>query len=128
MRKATRNEEIEAIEYGLQDINNPTQLEQTRRILLYCSFHKSLQYTAINKRLGEKTSIASWEWEQLLSELKLGYLRYFYGCNTPASIFVRILAAEAKRTKYCSCCLYWRAISYSIPISIISFLLGKYLQ
>jgi hypothetical protein len=127
MRHATRNEEIAAIEYGLRDINNSTQLELTHRILLYCNMSKSLQYTAINKRLGGNTSIARWEWEQLLSELKLGYLRYIYGCNTPTSIFVRIPVAEAKRTKYCTCCLYWRAISYSIPISIISFLLGKYL-
>jgi len=62
---------------------------------------------------------------KLLMELK--FFLYFNGCNSAESFFVRIAVAEQRRTKYCACCLYWRAISYSIPISIISFLLGKYL-
>ena len=131
MRTATRKEEIEFLENKLNTltthegykIGDEVNFLATHKVVLYKRCHKfAKEFEAKNKQPA-----GIWQWRAFLVDIKLGVLKYIYGCRNPNSIFVRMLAAEAKRTKYCSCCLYWRAISYSIPISIISFLLGKYL-
>lgn len=69
-----------------------------------------------------------WQWQEYLVTLQLGWRRYLYKCDHKDSIFVKWYLKELKRTKDCTCCLYWRAIAYSVPIGIISFLLGKHLS
>lgn len=131
MRTATRKEEIEFLEnklatlapYEGHKIGDEVNFLATNKIVLYKRCHKfAKEFEAKNKQPA-----AIWQWEAFLVDTNLSILKYIYGCNNSNSIFVRWCLKELSRVSKCTCCLYWRAISYSIPISIISFLLGKYL-
>ena len=129
MRKATRKEEIAAIEYGLSA--PASQVILKRMILSYCMVRKIIP-VEINKFCEKHPKeILSWQWQEFLVTLKLGWRRYFYICGHKDSIFVRIQVHQLKSTGGCVCCLYWRAIGTGFLIaSIISFLIssGKYLS
>ena len=129
MRKATRKEEIAAIEYGLRAPS--TQVILKRMILSYCMVRKIIP-VEINKFCKKHhNEILHWQWQEFLITLKLGWRRYLYGCGHKDSIFVRIQVHQLKSTGGCVCCLYWRAIVTGFLIaSIISFLIssGKYLS
>ena len=129
MRKATRKEEIAAIEYGLSA--PATQVILKRMIRSYCMVRKIIP-VEINKFCKKHPNeILQWQWQEFLVTLKLGWRRYLYGCGHKDSIFVRIQVHQLKSTGGCVCCLYWRAICTGFLIaSIISFLIssGKYLS
>ena len=129
MRKATREEEIAAIEFGLRAPS--TQVILKRMILSYCMVRKIIP-VEINKFCKKHPNeILHWQWQEFLITLKLGWRRYLYGCEHKDSIFVRIQVHQLKSTGGCVCCLYWRAIVTGFLIaSIISFLIssGKYLS
>lgn len=132
MRIATRKEEIEFLEnklatlapYEGHKIGDEVNFLAIHKIVLYKRCHKfAKDFEAENKQPA-----ASWQWEMFLVDTRFGALKYVYGCNNSKSIFVRWYMRELDRVCKCTCCLYWRAISYSIPVAIIFFLLGKYLQ
>ena len=129
MRKATRKEEIAAIEFGLRAPS--TQVILKRMILSYCMVRKIIP-VEINKFCKKHPKeILHWQWKEFLVTLQLGWRRYFYICGHKDSIFVRIQVHQLKSTGGCVCCLYWRAIVTGFLIaSIISFLIssGKYLS
>ena len=128
MRKATRKEEIAAIEYGLSAPS--TQVILKRMILSYCMVRKIIP-VEINKFCEKHPKeILSWQWQELLVTLKLGWRRYFYICGHKDSIFVRIQVHQLKSTGGCVCCLYWRGIATGFLLAIILaslFNLGKFL-
>ena len=129
MRKATREEEIAAIEYGLSA--PATHVILKRMILSYCMVRKIIP-VEINKFCKKHPKeILPWQWQEFLVTLKLGWRRYLYGCGHKDSIFVRIQVHQLKSTGGCVCCLYWRAIVTGFLIaSILGFLIssGKYLS
>ena len=129
MRKASKKEEMAAIEYGLGASSTPVILK--RMILSYCMSRKIIP-VEINKFCKKHPKeILPWQWQEFLVTLKLGWRRYFYICGHKDSIFVRIQVHQLKSTGGCVCCLYWRAICTGFLIaSIISFLIssGKYLS
>ena len=129
MRKATRKEEIAAIEFALSASSTAVNLK--RMIFSYCMLRKIIP-VEINKFCEKHPrEILPWQWQEFLVTLKLGWRRYLYGCAHKDSIFVRIQVHQLKSTGGCVCCLYWRAISTGFLIaSIISFLIssGKYLS
>lgn len=129
MRKASKKEEMAAIEYGLGASSKPVILK--RMILSYCMSRKIIP-VEINKFCKKHPKeILPWQWQEFLVTLQLGWRRYFYICGHKDSIFVRIQVHQLKSTGGCVCCLYWRAICTGFLIaSIISFLIssGKYLS
>ena len=129
MRKASKKEEMAAIEYGLGASSTPVILK--RMILSYCMSRKIIP-VEINKFCKKHPKeILPWQWQEFIVTLKLGWRRYFYICGHKDSIFVRIQVHQLKSTGGCVCCLYWRAIGTGFLIaSIISFFIssGKYLS
>ena len=128
MRKATREEEIAAIEYGLRAPS--TQVILKRMILSYCMVRKIIP-VEINKFCKKHPNeILHWQWKEFLITLKLGWRRYLYGCGHKDSIFVRIQVHQLKSTGGCVCCLYWRGTATGFLLAIILaslFNLGKFL-
>ena len=128
MRKATRKEEIAAIEYGLSAPS--TQVILKRMILSYCMARKIIP-VEINKFCKKyPKEILHWQWQEFLITLKLGWRRYLYGCGHKDSIFVRIQVHQLKSTGGCVCCLYWRGVATGFILAIIIsslFTLGKFL-
>ena len=124
MRKATRKQEINIIEHCMLRTNNKVKLHA---LVLQSLYLKKLVSTRIRK-FAKAGHPEVWQWQEYLVTLQLGWRRYLYKCDHKDSIFVKWYLKELKRTKDCTCCLYWRAIAYSVPIGIISFLLGKYLS
>ena len=129
MRKATREEEIAAIEYGLSA--PATQVILKRMIFSYCMVRKIMPVEIDKFCEKHPKEISHWQWQEFLITLKLGWRRYLYGCGHKDSIFVRIQVHQLKSTGGCVCCLYWRAIVTGFLIArIIGFLIssGKYLS
>ena len=125
MRKATRKEEIAAIEYGLSA--HSTQVILKRMILAYCRARKIIP-VEINKFCEKHPKeILHWQWQEFLVTLKLGRRRYLYGCGHKDSIFVRIQVHQLKSTGGCVCCLYWRGVATGFILAITLFTLGKFL-
>ena len=124
MRKATRKQEINIIEHCMLRTNNKVKLHA---LVLQSLYIKKLVSTRIRK-FAKAGHPEVWQWKEFLVTLQLGWRRYLYKCDHKDSIFVKWYLKELKRTKDCTCCLYWRAIAYSVPIGIISFLLGKHLS
>ena len=128
MRKATRKEEIAAIEFGLSASSTPAILE--RMILSYCTSRKIIPVEITNFCKNYSKEILPWQWQELLITLQLGWRRYFYICGHKDSIFVRIQVHQLKSTGGCVCCLYWRGIISGFLFAIILFSLfnlGKFL-
>ena len=124
MRKATRKQEINIIEHCMLRTNNKVKLHA---LVLQSLYLKKLVSTRIRK-FAKARHPEVWQWQEYLVTLQLGWRRYLYKCDHKDSIFVKWYLKELKLTKDCTCCLYWRAIAYSVPIGIISFLLGKHLS
>ena len=128
MRKATKKEEMAAIEYGLGASSTPVILK--RMILSYCMSRKIIP-VEINKFCKKHPKeILHWQWKEFLVTLQLGWRRYFYICGHKDSIFVRIQVHQLKSTGGCVCCLYWRGIATGFLLAIILaslFNLGKFL-
>lgn len=128
MRKATRKEEIAAIEFGLSVSSTPAILE--RMILSYCTSRKIIPVEITKFCKNYSKEILPWQWQELLITLQLGWRRYFYICGHKDSIFVRIQVHQLKSTGGCVCCLYWRGIISGFLFAIILFSLfnlGKFL-
>jgi hypothetical protein len=124
MKKATRKQEIEIV-------------REIATASLEVNFTRASYLDVLERRLGvsctrvhawrsKHGSMGSWEWEQLLHTLELGWKRYFYGCSHEDSIFCRIYCYLAARIP-CTCCLWWRTVAIATTLTIASFFLGKYL-
>ena len=128
MRAATRQEEATI----LNNVLNTLSKKDWFLVQMFVAAEED-KYNVVCKRIARWNRIHGscpplWQWQEYLVTLQLGWRRYFYRCNHKDSIFVKWYLKELKLTNHCTCCLYWRAIAYSVPIGIISFLLGKHLS
>lgn len=119
MKTATKKQEIELLEkYFSKDKPVEDPILQNNTVLDFIAdldmqqLNKDTLYFRCQEQIEKVYSIArklpSYEGMQFfLEDMKLGWTRYFNGCNHPDSIFFRHYLKISKKIT-CQCCTYWR--------------------
>lgn len=127
MKKATRKQEIDIL-HSIIALARCEQVYNVPITMLDALEEKlGITFTRIKEWRGGATEMPLWRWEQLLSNLELGWKRYISGCSHEDSIFCRIYCYLTALIP-CTCCLWWRTVAIATTLTIASFFLGKYLS